>query len=228
MRSAKAAFTLIELLVVITVVGILAAVPVLSFTGQIRKARDVQRKSDLKQYQEALTSYLGKHNGFYPSYTSATSLNGSLCSFDLALPKCPSDPKEANSYQYISNGTGGATATDYVIWSTLENYPNTYWVSCSKGTSGYTDTVPSSSDCPVLYSLYPFVTPTPVPSRTPTATPTRTPTSTPTRTPTRTPTAIPTRTPTSTPTRTPTSTPTRTPTPTATQPQGCPGECATN
>ena len=61
-----------------------------------------------------------------------------------------------------------------------------------------------------------IVTVTPIPTNTPVATPTRTPTAGPTSTPTRTPTAGPTSTPTRTPTAGPTNTPTRTPTPTST------------
>jgi len=50
----KAGFTLIELLVVITIIGILATGGIAVYTGQIQKARDVTRISDVKNAQSAI------------------------------------------------------------------------------------------------------------------------------------------------------------------------------
>lgn len=67
-------FTLIELLIVIGVVGVLAAVliTVLNPLNQFKKARDAQRRNDLKQLQQALENYYTDH-GSYPVTSGANS-----------------------------------------------------------------------------------------------------------------------------------------------------------
>jgi len=73
------AFTLIEMLVVISLIGILTALALASFTSSQKQARDVVRKSDLKQYQTLLESYANMASGFYPSRTSSVSAHDALC-----------------------------------------------------------------------------------------------------------------------------------------------------
>jgi general secretion pathway protein G len=58
----KKGFTLIELLVVIAIIGMLSALLVPNFMGARERARDAQRKSDLKQIQKALEMYRQDQN----------------------------------------------------------------------------------------------------------------------------------------------------------------------
>lgn len=138
-------FTMIELLVVVSIIGLLAALALVSFTASQRQARDSARKSDLRQYSTALEGFGNKNNGLYPAYAVASgaqaSLSSGLCG-DLGLETCPEDPKNSNDtsvyYRYQSDGAtadGSATATDYVLWSALENSTD-YWVVCSNGQVG--------------------------------------------------------------------------------------------
>ena len=53
----KKAFTLIELLVVIAIIGSLSALFLPNFMAVRERARDSQRKSDLKQIQKAFELY---------------------------------------------------------------------------------------------------------------------------------------------------------------------------
>ncbi len=55
-------FTLIELLVVISVIGLLAAVALISLTSARAKARDAKRKQDLRQIQAAVERYILDNN----------------------------------------------------------------------------------------------------------------------------------------------------------------------
>lgn len=159
-KTNKKGFTLIEMLVVISLIGILAALATVSFSSSQKQARDAARKSDLRQYQNAIEAYGNLTSGLYPSRTSSVSAYSSLCS-DLNSKiepdiSCSQDPKNASDssydYKYISNGTGSGTAsaTSYVIWGKLENTSTTtYWIICSTGKIGSGTTTPSSSSCPI-------------------------------------------------------------------------------
>ncbi|MEJ2347572.1 MAG: type II secretion system protein [Patescibacteria group bacterium] len=135
-------FTLIELLVVISLIGILASLALVSYTGTQKQARDSERKSDLRQYQNAVELFANKNNGIYVSRTSSGGVVASttLCT-DLSLTSCPEDPRfdQDNTfvYRYQSNGTDGGNvdATQYVLWGKLENTTD-YWVVCSDGKVG--------------------------------------------------------------------------------------------
>lgn len=158
-KYANEGFTLIELLVVISIIGILAAISLVSFTTSQRQARDTQRKSDIKQYSTSLESYANQNNGLYPSHTAIITLtqgNNILCT-DLSLTNCPGDPKTSDAsfgYKYVSDGTGSSsiTATKHVLWGKLENSSN-YWVVCSNGKAGtkaqtgWSD--PTAGTCPI-------------------------------------------------------------------------------
>ncbi len=145
-------FTLIELLVVISIIGLLAGIALVSFTGSQKQARDTQRKSDLRQYSTSLEGFANKSGGFYPAITG-TGISG-LCTA-LNLSPCPEDPKNSQdpsyNYQYSSDGTAGSNnATKYVLWAKIENISNTYWVVCSTGQSGKvaSSTTFGSGGCP--------------------------------------------------------------------------------
>jgi len=144
----KKGFTLIELLVVISMIGILTALALVSFESSQKRARDTQRKSDLKQYQTALENFANDNNGLYPSKTTAVSAD-SICATLGISGTCPDDPKETSTYNYLSNGTGGILndATDYLLWAQLEITDN-YWVVCSSGHSGVYAASPTVATCP--------------------------------------------------------------------------------
>ncbi|OGM03934.1 hypothetical protein A2112_00670 [Candidatus Woesebacteria bacterium GWA1_42_12] len=174
-------FTLLELLVSISIIGVLAGLALVSFTGSQRQARDTQRKSDIQQYSAALETDANEANGLYPVYLAATSLV-TVCTNDLSLSICPEDPGTGGQYLYQSNSGG----SKYVIWSNIEGLSN-YWVACSNGVVGESTVAPSGGDCPIA-----DVTPTALPTSPPaTNTPTSAPAS-PTPTPSGpTPTPIP-------------------------------------
>lgn len=138
----KKGFTLIEMLVVISIIGVLASLAIISYTGTQKSARDTQRKSDLRQYQNSLEVFANKNNGFYSSRTSQNGVSASdtLCD-DLGITNCPSDPREEDdptfSYKYQTDGSdsGDTDAINYILWAKLENTAD-YWVVCSGGKIG--------------------------------------------------------------------------------------------
>jgi len=144
-------FTLIELLVVLAIIGILTAIGLRSFTAAQIRARDGQRKSDLKTIASVLERYRAK-NGTYPdSSLGGCTADGAnwFCSNSGATPwipdltsayikTLPKDPKNtdgtpcdttgsgtAYTYAYKSSqlaGTPDASRT-YILTARLEN-PN--------------------------------------------------------------------------------------------------------
>lgn len=59
-------FTLLELLVVIAIIGILVSLGIVSYSGAQKKARDAQRRADLKAVQDGLEQYYAD-NTAYPA-----------------------------------------------------------------------------------------------------------------------------------------------------------------
>lgn len=155
----KKGFTLVELLVVISIIGVLASLVLVSFTGSQKQARDTQRKSDLKQYQTSLENFANINGGLYPSRPDASgvSASGVLCA-DLGETGCSADPRQNQdssfSYKYQSDGSGAgvANATTYVLWGKIENVDQ-YWVLCSEGKVGGIDITawsdPADGNCPL-------------------------------------------------------------------------------
>lgn len=157
-------FTMLELLMVMGIIGVLASFVLVTYPAAQKRARDANRKSDLKQYQTALEVYANRNDGFYPSRTTANDPSSSpVCSTDLGFDSgdCPLDPKNNQAvcdsgstcgYNYISDGSGGGTANalDYVLWGALEQpESDTYWIVCSSGKTGEGATAPTDANCPI-------------------------------------------------------------------------------
>jgi general secretion pathway protein G len=126
-KNFKKGFTLIELLIVIAIIGVLATLLMVNFVGVRQRARDAQRKSDLRQIQSALELYRADQ-GVYPISGSGngnfpTACGNPFVSADGAvtyMTKIPCDPfgvtyYNGGNYYYQS---GGIT---YNLQTCLEN-----------------------------------------------------------------------------------------------------------
>lgn len=144
-RKQAKGFTLIELLVVIAIIGVLSALLMSNFVGIRQRARDGQRKSDLRQIQAALELYRAD-NGSYPltvdfpacgNAFSAT-VGGNTTTY---MKKIPCDPMNNNPYIYQYGGT----STNYCLRTCLENENDpqitTGSSSCSSLVTGCTPSV---------------------------------------------------------------------------------------
>lgn len=105
-------FTLIELLIVIAIIGVLATLLMANFVGVRQRARDAQRKSDVRQIQAALEIFRSDNGGYPPApLTCGASLTSGGSTY---MKKIPCDPN-GGSYIYLSGGT------DYTLYACLEN-----------------------------------------------------------------------------------------------------------
>ena len=139
----KKGFTLIEMLVVISIIGILASLTLVSYTGAQKQARDSERRSDLNQYRNGLETYAASNDGVYPIQTPAGAAS-TVCGAELEpdyMSDCPSDPVgDGYVYEYWS-----ADGTDYTLWGGLET-TGEYWKICSNGRIGNAPTGSSTCD----------------------------------------------------------------------------------
>jgi len=106
-------FTFVELLVVVTIIAVLTAVAVVSYTSTNKKARDTKRKADLQEIRSAL-EIVRTECGAYPS-GDLYSL-GVVCDTTeyITAARMPHDPKDASNYTYSSNGTTYSLCADMI------------------------------------------------------------------------------------------------------------------
>jgi len=74
MHKTKSGFTIVELLIVIVVIGILAAITVVSYNSVQQRANNTRRIAAAKDWQKLIVAYTAQ-NGAYP----ATTLNNHSC-----------------------------------------------------------------------------------------------------------------------------------------------------
>lgn len=112
-------FTLLELLVVMAIVGILTVLSVANFMSARERAKDAQRKSDLKQIQNALELYKMDQNpvaypadgSFLVPPNSCWSSGGSDCTGNVYMNKTPDE-------QYFYERS---TELEYTLAACLDN-----------------------------------------------------------------------------------------------------------
>ncbi len=144
-------FTLIELLVVVSIIGILATLLVANYNATRQRARDAQRKSDLRNIQAALRVYYNDKGSFPSSNGGKIAGCGSgstVCNWGSSFSASgvvymnvlPKDPSSDRSYYYdYDSGTG-----EYVLYTCLENKADDKCMSTSCSPSRWS---PAPSGC---------------------------------------------------------------------------------
>lgn len=124
--KSHAGFSLIELLVAISIISILSALLTANFIGARQRARDGQRKSDVRQIQSAL-EFIRADTGRYLTNAQYDTATGSSCGPTQAftvgtvvyMQSVPCDPVSTSTrYLYDDLASGG---TIYRLTACLEN-----------------------------------------------------------------------------------------------------------
>lgn len=113
----KRGFTLFELLVSISIIGIMVALAMVSYSSAQKKARDARRKEDIKSVQTAAEQYYSMANYVYPTSTAAPTtwtVGGRA-----VLEKFPTDPKSTGWTGYTYN-----IGTTYCVCAAVESVSN--------------------------------------------------------------------------------------------------------
>lgn len=138
-KRANSGFTIVELLIVIVVIGILAALVIVTYNGIQQKARDTERKTDIKALQGHMEAYWAD-NAKYPTLAEANDATAGgfrQTNFKGLDAAAFADPKNSSSQQLCAattadcygysvtpagcdNGAGG-DCTNYTLSATLES-----------------------------------------------------------------------------------------------------------
>ena len=112
-RNDKGGFTLIELLVAMGIMAVLTGMAIFNFNQSRIRSRDVQRKNDLKQLQNALELYKNDNNAYPPELDfQSTLITPSYIKAELKDPRA----SEWVDYSYQLIDT-----KNYYLQACLEN-----------------------------------------------------------------------------------------------------------
>lgn len=121
-KKRQSGFTIVELLIVIVVIGILATLVLVTFTGIQKKARDSQRQTDINAVNSQLEAFYAQ-NSYYPSTAdldNATWVKANLKGLDPESLLAPNSTTPISSsttsattyYNYVPNNCTAGTASD--------------------------------------------------------------------------------------------------------------------
>ncbi len=132
LRNKEGGFTIVELLIVIVIIGILAALVIVAYTGIQNRARDTQGKTDAQAIIKKAEAFAADSEGVYPGNKAAFA-GKPVAVLDTTL---------------LGKITDGATSTTaatahgtYVGWGcgtspNFTGYKISYWNSAKSGGAG--------------------------------------------------------------------------------------------
>ena len=146
-------FTLIEILITVTIISVLAAIGLVTYSTILKNSRDNRRLSDLKLIQSALEDYHADQI-YYPVNITfgspLTNLTGRPTPSPAPSPKTylnsvPSDPLPSPQPQYsyrplpntCDNGSNTNNCTSYCLYAKTEDPAPTTDPGCSPAPSPY-------------------------------------------------------------------------------------------
>jgi prepilin-type N-terminal cleavage/methylation domain-containing protein len=129
-KTRSSGFTIVELLIVIVVIGILATLVIVTFTGIQQKGRNSQRQTDINAVQSHVEAFYAD-KGYYPTIQqlsdTTTWVPANLKGLD---PEALKDPKGATV-------TGAPSTTTSFAYGYVATHDD--GVACTSGSSGTAD-----------------------------------------------------------------------------------------
>ena len=133
-KKSLGGFTIVELLIVIIIIGILAALVIVTYRGIQQKARDTERKTDINALHGQLEAYSAE-TGKYPTLANVNDATFRAANLKGLDPAALQDPKgtaqalaatsDTDEYGYAPTPTNCDNAangdcTVYTLTATLE------------------------------------------------------------------------------------------------------------
>ena len=132
-QSKQTGFTIVELLIVIVVIGILATLVIVTFTGVQQKARNTKRQTDLVALDGHIEAFNGT-NGYYPTLANMNDpsfISANMKGLDPSALKDPTGSSAtlvstpavgAYAYEPTPSGCDNATTecSGFTLTATLE------------------------------------------------------------------------------------------------------------
>lgn len=151
MRRSYKGFTLIELLVVISIIAILAAVVISTFTNLQKNTRDAKRKADLAAIQSVLEQYHADQDNYPTVITPGSTLTtpAGVTPVKTYSAKLPQEPNTGRSQYFYApfypaappascdNTLTGKRCAAYCLYASLENANNSVMLSQCADREGY-------------------------------------------------------------------------------------------
>jgi general secretion pathway protein G len=135
LKRKTSGFTIVELLIVIVVIGILATIVIVTFTGVQQRARNAKRQTDINAIASHISVYYA-NSGNYPTLTNmntAAWVTTNLKGLDPAALQDPSGSSQtlvsspaANAYAYQPNDGSGNACDDTTTLCTAYTLTATY------------------------------------------------------------------------------------------------------
>lgn len=116
--KSQKAFSLVEVMVVVAILAILLLLALRQFGGELGRARDGQRKEDLRQLKLAFENYYNDHDS-YPPVEYVEDCGGP--SLQPYLREVPCDPVTGDPYLYLPDLVVGEDIHAYRLLSFLSN-----------------------------------------------------------------------------------------------------------
>lgn len=134
LKTKSKGFTIVELLIVIVVIGILATLVIVTFTGIQQKARNSQRQTDINAIDSHVEAF-NAANGYYPTLADLNNSTFRTANLKGLDPEALVDPKggtiqgstDASHYSYVASASSGSGLTcDNTQASSTSNQCDTF------------------------------------------------------------------------------------------------------
>jgi prepilin-type N-terminal cleavage/methylation domain-containing protein len=141
LKNKSKGFTIVELLIVIVVIGILATLVIVTFTGIQQKARNSQRQTDVNAMDSHVEAYYAQ-TGNYPTFAQLSDATWRGTNMKGLDPQALIDPKGnalANAqaatgvytYSYVATESANANAACTATGTTDDTQCDTFTLSAN-------------------------------------------------------------------------------------------------